>query len=106
MCDEKISDDIKLKYEDPVTYYLKHFHDQEIMGELRWIDPYLYFQIYRIHFIQQLKDKTLTSKCPDCGDEIIQDEWGEEYCNSCGLVTRSTYDYVAGFKIYLPYGLK
>lgn len=106
MCDEKISDDTKLKYEDPVTYYLKHFHNQEIMGELRWCDPYLYLQICRIHFIQQLKDKTPTSKCPECGDEIIQNEWGEEYCNSCGLVTRSTYDYVAGFKIYLPYGLK
>ncbi|KZX11355.1 hypothetical protein MBORA_16000 [Methanobrevibacter oralis] len=107
MCDEKISDDTKLKHESPINYYLKHFHDQEIMAELRWCDPYLYLQICRIHFIQQLKDKTISYKCPECETKtIIENDWGEEYCSKCGLVVRTSFDYVGGLKINLPYGKK
>ena len=104
MYNEKISDDTNLN--ELIDYYLKNFNNPEIMDELKWKDPYLYLQITRLHFIKQLQDTTPTYKCPDCGDNIIHDEWGEEYCESCGLVTRTPYDYVAGFKITLPYGRK
>lgn len=76
------------------------------MKELKWSDHDLYLHVCRIHYIQKLKNKTRTSICPECESVILQDKWGEEYCMKCGLVTRATYDYVAGFKIDLPYGLK
>ncbi len=103
---ELCNEDNNLKLGNLLQYYLEHYDDKEIMDELKWDDPYLYLQIERIHYVKQLKDTTPNFICPECGDEIIQDEDGEEYCNACGLVTRTHYNYVAGIKIELPYGLK
>ena len=47
-----------------------------------------------------------TEKCPDCETFTIKlsEDKSYEYCTKCGLITRASYDYVAGFKINLPYG--
>lgn len=45
--------------------------------------------------------------CPECESKtIIENDWGEEYCSKCGLVVRTSFDYVGGLKINLPYGKK
>jgi len=46
-------------------------------------------------------------KCPNCKTlTIVRSENGsEEYCTQCGLITRASYDYVAGIKFDLPYGI-
>lgn len=46
-------------------------------------------------------------KCPECQTFTIQlsENRSYEYCTRCGLITRASYDYVAGIKINLPYGL-
>lgn len=106
MCDNRISDDIKLKLESPIQYYLEHIDDEEIMAELAWDDPELYQQIQRLLFIQCMQPYENITQCPECRGEIITDEWGEEYCETCGLITRTQYPYVAGHKIRLPYGQK
>ncbi len=106
MCIEKNSDDENLKLENPIKYYLNIFHDKKIMNTLKWEDPYLYSIIERLHYINQLKNKDNTHICPECKGNITSDEDGEEFCTSCGLVTRTFYPYVAGQKITLPYGLK
>ena len=48
-----------------------------------------------------------TDKCPVCKTLTIvrSEDRSYEYCSICGLVTRASYDYVAGLKIDLPYGL-
>lgn len=106
MYDEKSCDDSTLKLDNLIEYYLKNFDNPEIMSELEWDNPSLYRKICRIHYVHSIQCKDNLSKCPDCRSEIIQDEWGEEYCSECGLVTRSYYDYVAGQKVQFPYGLK
>ena len=92
--------------ENPITYYLNHIGNQEIMNKLKWEDPLLYFRVQRISYILSFKSKEPLWKCPHCGEQITEDEWGEEYCPSCGLVTRSNYPYVAGIQFELPYGVK
>ena len=76
------------------------------MGDLKWEDRELYNQILRLHYIDNLQNKENIYRCPICGKDIITDNMGEEYCSSCGLVTRTQYPYVAGQKIHLDYGLK
>ena len=46
-------------------------------------------------------------KCPECKTLTIQlsEDKSYEYCTKCGLITRASYDYVAGFKIDFPYGI-
>ena len=106
MCTEKISDDDKLKLEDPIKYYLEHIHDEDIMNELKWEDPELYNHIIRLNFIHLMSNHEQIYICPECHKNIITDEWGEEYCSNCGLVTRTYYDYVAGLRLELPFGRK
>lgn len=106
MCNEKNNSDDQLKLEDPITYYLENIDDEEIMNQLRWDDPELYNQILRLNYLQSLTNKEPIYQCPICRGNIITDNWGEEYCSVCGLVTRTQYPYVAGQKIHLDYGLK
>lgn len=106
MWNNRISDDTKLQFENPLQYYLDHINDEEIMSELAWDDPEFYQHVKRIYFIQQMQNHENIHQCPECRGKIITDEWGEEYCENCGLVTRTQIRYVAGHKIRLPYGLK
>ena len=107
MCNEKISDeDLQLKLENPTKYYLKNINNTEIMEALRWEDPDFYDTILRLHYIQQMQNRENIYQCPECRGNIITDDWGEEYCTDCGLVTRTPYPYTAGHRISLPYGLK
>ena len=107
MCNENIrDDDAQLKLENPTKYYLKNIDDPEIMGELKWEDPYFYEYILRLHFIQKMQNHQNIYRCPECRGNIITDESGEEYCNDCGLITRTHYPYVAGQRIIVDYGLK
>ena len=92
--------------ENPTKYYLQHFYDQEIMDHLKWVDPYQYLDVIRLHFIKQMTNHENINTCPECKGNIITDEWGEEYCEECGLVTRTHYPYIAGQKITLDYGIK
>lgn len=105
MCTNQISDD-KLKIENPLQYYLDNINDNDIMTELAWEDPELYQHVQRIYFIHKMQNHEPIYKCPECRGEIITDEWGEEYCETCGQVTRTQFRYVAGHKIKLAYGLK
>ena len=102
----EISDDDKLKNENPIAYYLKHINNKEIMKELRWNNVSLYRKVHRINYILSFKTKEPLRKCPTCGGKITNDEWGEEYCQRCGLVTRNNYPYLASLPYELPYGLK
>lgn len=45
--------------------------------------------------------------CPHCKTRTIvyDEEKCEEYCTTCGYITRASSCYVAGNKIILPYGL-
>lgn len=105
--DNHISDeDEKLKTENPIKYYLKHYNDQKIMFELRQENRELYNKICRLHYILSFQNKEPIWRCPECGEHVNIDEWGEEYCPTCGLVTRTHYNYNAGIQINLPYGIK
>ena len=46
-------------------------------------------------------------KCPECKTLTItkSPDHSYEYCEKCGLITRASYDYAAGEKIDLPYGI-
>ncbi|WP_296882143.1 hypothetical protein [uncultured Methanobrevibacter sp.] len=48
-----------------------------------------------------------TDKCPECKTLTIvrSENRSYEYCETCGLITRASYDYAAGLKLDLPYGL-
>ena len=101
-----VKSDDELKTINPLTYYLKHIGNIELMEELRWENPPLYRKVHRIHYILSFKTKEPLNKCPECGEHITSDEWGEEYCPKCGCVTRNNYNYTSGTKHCLPYGLK
>lgn len=101
-----IDDDLRLKLENPKKYYLDHITDEEIMVELIMDDPYLYQHIMRLDFINKIRNHDKIYQCPECRSNIITDEWGEEYCETCGLITRTHYNYTAGHRITLPFGLK
>ena len=101
-----IDDALLLRLENPTQYYLNHIDDEKIMHELLEDDPYLYMHILRLNFINQMSNHDPIYRCPECRSNIVTDESGEEYCESCGLITRTSYDYVAGQKVSLPYGRK
>ena len=101
-----IDDDLKLRLENPTKYYLNHIHDEQVMIELILEDPYLFQRVRRLHFINQFRNHDNVYQCPECRGSIIKDESGEEYCETCGLVTRTHIAYVAGQRISLPFGLK
>lgn len=64
-----------------------------------------YIRTKRRNYINQLINHENLSICPECGGNIeyTTDE-DEYYCTKCGLVTQSSNEYVAGFRIDLPYG--
>lgn len=99
-------DNEKLKEENPIKYYLQHTGDKKVMKKLRWDNPKLYRAVQRAVYLKQLQSKEPLHRCPKCGDTITCDEWGEEYCPRCGVITRNNYPYTAGVKHDLPYGLK
>lgn len=101
-----IDDDLKLRLENPTKYYLNHIHDEEIMIELIREDPYLFQHVIRLDFINKISNHDNIHQCRECRGSIIKDESGEEYCEKCGLVTRTHIAYVAGQRISLPFGLK
>lgn len=45
--------------------------------------------------------------CPECKTRtiILDEEKCEEYCVTCGIITRAASRYVAGKKVDLAYGL-
>ncbi len=94
------------KTENPIQYYLNHIGNQEIMEQLKWENRNLYDKVHRVDYILSFKSTEHLWKCPECDEEIVEDEWGEQYCPSCGLVTRSNYPYVAGIQLEFPYGIK
>lgn len=107
ICNGKINeDDPQLKLEHPLKYYLENIGNIKVMNELRQENLELYNKIQRISYIKSFQTREKLYLCPECHTSIVEDEWGEQYCPSCGLVTRSHYDYVAGLKFKLPYGLK
>ena len=94
------------KEENTLTYYLQHIGNQKIMERLRWEDIELYNLVQRLHFLKSFQNTEPIYNCPECGEDIREDEWGEEYCPQCGLITRSHSTYTAGRKFELPFGLK
>ena len=76
------------------------------MERLRWEDIELYNLVQRLHFLKSFQNTEPIYNCPECGEDIREDEWGEEYCPQCGLITRSHSTYTAGRKFELPFGLK
>lgn len=48
------------------------------------------------------------AECPECkatSEHFIEDKKREELiCRQCGLVLRGSYNYVAGRRIYYPFG--
>ena len=101
-----IDEDLKQKLENPTQYYLDHIHDEKIMLELAGGDIEYYQYILRLDFIDKMSNHEHIYQCPECQGNIITDIWGEEYCEKCGLVTRTHYPYVASQRITLDYGLK
>ena len=96
--------------DEKISYFLKNFHKEEVqeeLGELKWLDPYLYDEIIRTHFINEMTNHENLSKCPECGTMTIKlsDTNDYEYCTECGLITRASVKFVAGQKIDLPYGI-
>lgn len=101
-----IDKNLQLQLLNPTKYYLNHIDDEEIMLELARDDPYLFQHVIRQDYIQKISSHERLYQCPECQSNIVQDEWGEQYCPNCGVVTRSHSRYVAGFKHELSYGLK
>lgn len=108
MKNEKEQDpDERLKEENPIKYYLKHYGNQKIMMELRLKNRELYNHIHRLHYIQSMQSKEPTWKCPECKTKTIKlsENRSYEYCTRCGLITRASIEYAKGHKINLPYGI-
>ena len=109
MCDENHCDPTQRSIE----FYLEHYDDKEIMFELWLYDPIFYLRVKdayphwkRVKYIKLCKNHEPIYNCPECGAEITTDEWGEEYCSICGLITRTHYNYVAGLQFEVPFGIK
>lgn len=66
-------------------------------------------QQFRLYCNSCKKDYILSKKvkieCPQCKSIDIRFDEDETTCGECNLVLATTYDYVAGFKIKLPWGL-
>ena len=99
-------EDTQLLKENPIRYYLKHIGNIKMMGELKRDNRELYDKVHRLHYILSFANKEPIWKCPECGEDINVDEFGEEYCPRCGLITRTHTNYNAGIQIKLPYGIK
>lgn len=56
---------------------------------------------------EDIEEVENTDKCPDCKTLTIvrSENRSYEYCEVCGLITRASYDYAAGMKLDLPYGI-
>lgn len=105
MCNTTFSDDDEL-IENPIRYYLENINNLRVMSQLYKEDTELYHHILRLDWISKMSNHEPIYVCPNCQGSIITDEWGEEYCSHCGLVTRTQTQYVAGQKIFLPFGIK
>ena len=101
MCEKLDCDDIK-----DLSYYWQHRNDIKTMSKLIRCNHELYSQLQRLIYIDSFKNKDKIYVCPECRSSIVSDEWGEEYCSNCGLVTRTHYQYTAGQRLVLDYGLK
>ena len=55
----------------------------------------------------EIEEVENTDKCPECKTLTIvrSEDRSYEYCEVCGLITRASYNYSAGIKFDLPYGL-
>ena len=55
----------------------------------------------------EIEEVENTDKCPECKTLTIvrSEDRSYEYCTRCGLITRASYNYIAGIKFDLPYGL-
>ena len=108
MNNEKEHDlDEKLKEENPIKYYLKHYGDQKIMMELRLENRELYNKIHRLHYILSMQSKEPVWKCPECNTKTIKlsENRSYEYCTKCGLITRVSIEYAASQKLNIAYGI-
>lgn len=56
---------------------------------------------------EEIEEVENTDKCPECKTLTIvrSEDRSHEYCTKCGLITRASYNYAAGIKFDLPYGL-
>ena len=99
-----VVEDYDLLIENPLKYY--HEHKDEL-DTLEWLSPEIYNWLMRVKFIDSIRNKEPISKCPECGGEIeVDKDKCEEYCESCGLITRNPYPYTAGQEYILPYGVR
>ena len=67
----------------------------------KWLNP-------RKYYINSFINHQSLKYCPECGAEVeySSEDEDEAYCTKCGLVTSSSYPYVAGIKIDYPYGIR
>ena len=70
-------------------------------AEEKWLNP-------RTYYVNSFLNHESLKYCPECGAEIkySSEDEDEAYCTHCGLVTSASNQYVAGFKIDLPYGVR
>lgn len=61
-------------------------------------------QMQRLYYIKGMTAQT-PHYCPFCGHDLDTDH-EKIYCPQCGLIARDSIEYVAGFKINLPHGIK
>ena len=71
----------------------------------KWLEPGNYNKAHRLLYIIRLQSHT-PGTCPECGHELIHDEDCELYCSHCGLVCADSIEYVAGIRIYYPFGIR
>ena len=96
-----------LKTTDPFKYYLSNVDNEDVMTELKWINPIVFKKIIRLNYINSIRNKEPISKCPECGKPIQYDnDTCEEYCETCGVITRTSYPYTAGIKFTIEYGVR
>ena len=67
----------------------------------KWLNP-------RRYYINSFLNHESLKYCPECGAEVeySSEDEDEAYCTHCGLITSASSQYVAGQKIYLPYGIR
>lgn len=93
--------------EESVEYYMSNINNPHIMKDLHFVDPLLYAKLMRWKFVNSIRNKQAISTCPECNGEIIFDsDKCIEYCDKCGLITRTCTYYTAGVQYELPYGLR
>lgn len=61
-------------------------------------------RLIRLAYLERFV-KPQPTYCPECGSQLTTTEDDDEViCTGCGLITSMSVDYVAGFRITLPYG--